>query len=68
VYSDDYFDKAFCVHELTLALARSAQKAQFILPLLRTAKPVPPGYDHIQHIVVTAQPQFIEEVVAWCLK
>jgi len=68
VYSDDYFDKAFCVHELTLALARSAQKAQFILPLLRTAKPIPPGYDHIQHIDVATQPQFIEEVVAWCLQ
>jgi hypothetical protein len=64
VYSDDYFKKAFCLHELTLALARSAQKPDFVLPLLRTSNPVPPGFDHIQHIDVRQKPDFIEELLA----
>lgn len=50
VYSDDYFSRAFCLHEMTLALARSAQKPDFILPLLRTDTPIPAGYEHIQYI------------------
>lgn len=65
VYSDDYFDKSFCLHEMTLALARSAQKADFILPLLRTSKPIPAGYEHIQYIDAR-QPGFIDEIVARC--
>jgi TIR domain len=68
VYSDDYFDKAFCMHEMTLALARSAQKANFILPLRRTQKPVPAGYEHIQHVDVGARPDFIDEIIAHCAR
>jgi hypothetical protein len=66
VYSEDYFKKAFCVHELTLALARCARKPDFILPLARTTDPVPPGYDHIQHIDVSKTPDFIAQILARC--
>jgi hypothetical protein len=68
IYSDDYFDKAFCQHEMTLALARSVKKPDFILPLRRTSKPVPPGYDHIQHVDVAAQPDFIKNVLSVCAR
>lgn len=65
VYSDDYFLRAFCLHEMTLALARSAQKPEFILPLLRTDKPVPAGYEHIQYIDARAG-AFIERLIERC--
>lgn len=63
VFSDDYFNKAFCLHEMTLALARCAQRPDFVLPVLRTRKPVPEGYDHIQH-VDAADPKFMDQVLA----
>jgi hypothetical protein len=64
IYCDEYFDKAFCIHEITLAMARCAQRPGFVLPIRRTSKPVPEGYGHIQHVDVAQDPKFIEQVLA----
>jgi hypothetical protein len=60
-----YFLPGWCLREMTLALARGAQKPDFILPLLRTARPIPAGHEHIQYID-RAREDFIGRLVARC--
>jgi hypothetical protein len=53
-----------CNHEITLAMARCAQRPDFVLPIRRTSKPMPEGYGHIQHVDAAEDPKFIDPVLA----
>lgn len=63
VYSKDYFEKGFCRFEMELAAIRRVHEPNFILPLARVTTGVPAGYQQINFIDVSEQPDYLEKVL-----